>query len=848
MLVHGPTKRLILNVKDIARLTTVIPSAKVFQYKGRDLVTIPHRIDETTVLRNMGIAAPSPIKYHYTWSGQFAPFFAQRETADFLTLHPKAFVLNDMGCVDAATEYLSPTGWVRMDQYAGGYVAQYHPETGDVEFVPPTRYVKLPCHDMLRLKTKYGVDQLLSPEHRVLLHARGNSEKRETLAAVELQRRHDAWMRHEKSTRRRDEIAWTQAAVPAVFNAPAREGIALCDDDIRLMVAVIADGHFPNNSRTCIVRLLKERKKVRLRALLDRAGATYREVQCKPDGFSRFSFYAPIRTKVFDADWWSATRHQLEVITSEVMHWDGSVSTLKPGGRFTSSVGASADFVQYAYAATGRTARITSNERRGSCEYTVHVRDNGKPLQLTSVSSSGEHRSVIALESSPDGFKYCFMVPSTYLIFRRNGCIFASGNTGKTMSALWAYDYLRSQGRVRKMLVVSPLSTLERTWADEVFRHFPHLNTSVLYGTKERRLKMLGIDADIYLINHDGLDVIKQALMARDDIDVVVVDEIATFRNASTRRWKALRSVIGARPYVWGLTGTPTPNSPTDAWAQCRLICPERVPTYMGKFRDSVMMQLGQFKWVPRNGATDIVADAMQPAVRFTRDQCLDLPPVIYQPRHAELTAEQKAAYKSMVNKLHMEYEAGQVIASNEAIKMSKLVQIACGVVYGVNGEEVLLPCASRVDAVKEIIEQANTKTIVFVPYKAVLAHVAMELRKEFGDDQVVVISGDVGKTARDQVIGAFQSDRPGTPRILVAQPAAMSHGLTLTAASTIVWYAPVTSHETYQQANARITRPGQKHTQFVVTIGGTEVERRIYARLAGKEKMQGLLLSALQT
>lgn len=414
--------------------------------------------------------------------------------------------------------------------------------------------------------------------------------------------------------------------------------------------------------------------------------------------------------------------------------------------------------------------------------------------------------------------------------------------TGKTLSTLWAFDYLRDQDMACKALIVSPLSTLERTWGDEIFRHFPHLNFAVLHGTRDRRKKLLKGDADIYLVNHDGLKVILPELLERADIDTLVVDEIASFRNASTDRWKALSKVATGKKWVWGLTGTPTPNAPTDAWAQCRLICPENVPKYYGQWRDTVMKQYGPFKWLPRDNATEMVKEAMQPAIRFSRDECVDLPPCVWQERHVEMTAEQKKAYRDMVARLALDYEGDQVLAVNEAVKMQKLLQIACGVVYGTNAQHVYLPAKPRIDVVREVVEEAGTKTIVFVPFKGVLDFVASELAKDFS---VAKICGETSKSDRDKIFSEFQ--QCADPRVLVAQPAAMSHGLTLTAANTIVWFAPVTSNEIYEQANARIVRPGQKHSQLVVNIEGSEVERRIYARLRNKQRMQGLLLETIK-
>ena len=414
--------------------------------------------------------------------------------------------------------------------------------------------------------------------------------------------------------------------------------------------------------------------------------------------------------------------------------------------------------------------------------------------------------------------------------------------TGKTLAALWAYDYLRSQGEVRKLLVVSPLSTLERTWGDEIFKHFPHLNFVTLYGPKAKRLKMLSIDADVYLINHDGLKVMTQELVNKTDIDTVVIDEIGEFRNASTDRWKVLNKVIAKRKVVWGLTGTPMPNDPTDAWAQAKLICPENVPLFFGKWRDTVMKQQTLYKYIPRENATELVYAALQPSIRFSRADCVDLPPCIYQERSVELSPEQKKGYAEMCAKLAMEYQGGQVTAVNEAVKVQKLVQIACGVVYNTDAPNVYLPCMPRIQVTREIIEEAGGKVIVFVPFVGVLDFVAAELSKSF---TVACISGETPKKQRDNIFSDFQDSK--NPQVLVASPGAMSHGLTLTAANTVLWFAPINSNSIFEQANARVTRPGQKQTQFIVMIEGTPVERQMYTRLKNKQKMQGLVLSLVR-
>jgi SNF2 family DNA or RNA helicase len=417
--------------------------------------------------------------------------------------------------------------------------------------------------------------------------------------------------------------------------------------------------------------------------------------------------------------------------------------------------------------------------------------------------------------------------------------------TGKTMSVLWAYDYLRSIGQCRRMLVAAPLSTLERTWGDEIFRNFPHLTFAILHGAKERRRKLLNHPFDVYIINHDGIETILDDLKARDDIDLIVPDEVAVYRNAQTDRYKALEELCKpVERRVWGLTGTPIPNAPTDAWAQVKLVNPGRVPKYFGRFRDQVMNKFGPYKWVAKPNAIATVQEIMQPAIRFSRDDCVDLPETVYQTRHIELTPGQRKVYDELRNRMKSEADEGTVRAVNEADKLMKLVQVAAGAVYTTEGEVVDLENGPRLREVKDIIEQSPGKVIVFVPFIAALKNLREELAKDYPTE---LVYGGTSKTDRDTAFWRFQNLPKSESRVLVANAAAMSHGLTLTEASTVVWVAPTTSHETFDQANHRIIRPGQKNKTLVVMLEGTPVERQIYARLQQRQAMQGLLLEAVR-
>ena len=424
--------------------------------------------------------------------------------------------------------------------------------------------------------------------------------------------------------------------------------------------------------------------------------------------------------------------------------------------------------------------------------------------------------------------------------------------TGKTLSVLWAFDFLKQTGAVDWALVISPLSTLERAWADEVFRNFPHLSFGVVHGTRERRMKVAKDNYDVYIINHDGI-VNKELLehfCRKSGEGVIIIDELAVFRNASTVRWRSLNTLVNGHPkanigpkrWVWGLTGTPIPNEPTDAWAQCKLVRPEAVPKYFTRFREMTMLPVSQFKWAARSDALDTVYNAMRPAVRFSRADCIDLPPTTTVDRTVELTPEQSKMYKQMLNQLRAEYAGGQITAVNEAVKMGKLLQIVLGCAYGQDGELIHVPTKPRVDTLLEVVEEAKAKVIVFVPLTGALNALAAEVGKHHS---VSVVHGGVSKAARDEIFHDFM--QPSGARVLIAQPGTMAHGLTLTAADTIVWYAPTTSSETYQQANARIVRPGQTRNTLIVRLQGSELERRMYQRLERRETVQGALLGMFE-
>jgi superfamily II DNA or RNA helicase len=280
--------------------------------------------------------------------------------------------------------------------------------------------------------------------------------------------------------------------------------------------------------------------------------------------------------------------------------------------------------------------------------------------------------------------------------------------------------------------------------------------------------------------------------------------------------------------WLWMMTGTPAAQSPVDAYGLAKLVNPKEVPRFFGAFRELVMHKVTQFKWAPKPNATEIVYNALQPAIRFTKEQCLDLPEMTYVKREVELTAQQKKYYELLRKEMMTTAAGEQITAANAAVAMNKLLQISCGAVYSDTGETVEFDVKNRYKVLREVIDESSQKVLIFVPFKHVIGILKEKLTKEGITNDV--INGDVSANKRTAIFKEFQET--DNPRVLIIQPQAAAHGVTLTAANTIVWWGPTSSLETYAQANARVHRSGQKHPSTVVQLQGSPVEKRLYKML----------------
>jgi len=420
---------------------------------------------------------------------------------------------------------------------------------------------------------------------------------------------------------------------------------------------------------------------------------------------------------------------------------------------------------------------------------------------------------------------------AAFLTLHRRAFCFNEQGTGKTGSVIWAADYLMSLGIIKRVLILCPLSIMQSAWQNDLFKFSMHRTVALAHShSREKRIKAVQSDAEFVICNFDGLDIIKEAV-AEEEFDLIVVDEANAYKTVSTKRWKVLNSIIKPNTWVWMLTGTPASQAPTDAYGLAKIVNPTGVPKFFGSFRDMVMQKITQFKYVPRPQSESIVHNVLQPAIRFTKEECLDLPEITYATRDIPLTPQQLKYYEHL-RKHMVAVAAGEEITTvNAAASLNKLLQISCGAVYSDTGETVAFDSSNRMAALKEVIGEASHKVIVFVPYKHSIQIINEELKKSGYTAEI--ISGEVSVNKRTEIFNKFQTEPD--PRVLIIQPQAASHGVTLTAANVVVYWSPVMSVETYLQCNARPHRAGQRNPVTVIHLQGSPVEKRMYAMLEAK-------------
>ena len=282
------------------------------------------------------------------------------------------------------------------------------------------------------------------------------------------------------------------------------------------------------------------------------------------------------------------------------------------------------------------------------------------------------------------------------------------------------------------------------------------------------------------------------------------------------------------------------PKEPLDAYGQIKLLTPKNGPGTKTQFMRDTMYQITQYKWLARRGAKEYVHSLMQPSVRFAIEDCVDLPPTTHTTLTVDMSKAQKLAYRQMYKEFVAKLKTGDIQAVNSGVQAGKLLQIGCGFIYDEQGKPHDIDVGDRFKLLCSTIFEADRKVIVFAPFRYTVTQLYEQLQQQGWT--VGLIHGGVSATQRAHIFSQFQNSMD--PQVLVAHPKTMSHGLTLTEANTIVWYAPMPDLEVVEQANARIVRPGQKFSTNIIHIEGNAIERRIYKTLQERGNAQRELLN----
>ena len=334
------------------------------------------------------------------------------------------------GCVDCDTEFFNGKEWKPISKYVDGdYVLQYN-KNGQADLVKPVRYIKQKADTLYHMYNKtHSVDQVLSLNHNVVYRGWKNELKEDKFSNI-------------IENHNKNKLGFKGRFI-TTFNYNGK-GINLNEFEIRLMCAVICDGYIPNeNTKYCVINIKKQRKKERLEWILNNLNLEYKKRESTEEGYHVYTFYAPRADKVFNSWWYNCSKEQLEIISSEILHWDGSID--KIGRRaFDTTVKETADFIQFVFSSCGYRSTIYVHDRRGeyhkgnkyirkSIEYSVIISKTQN--QTVSICSRPDRvKNKIEEYKTKDGYEYCFEVPSHMLVLRRNNRIFITGNCGKTIS------------------------------------------------------------------------------------------------------------------------------------------------------------------------------------------------------------------------------------------------------------------------------------------------------------------------------------------------------------------------------------------------------------------------------
>lgn len=419
--------------------------------------------------------------------------------------------------------------------------------------------------------------------------------------------------------------------------------------------------------------------------------------------------------------------------------------------------------------------------------------------------------------------------------------LFLDMGLGKTVITLTAIKELIENFAVWKVLVIAPKRVAEDTWSreHEKWDHLHGLTISKVMGTAFQRKKALESEADIYILGRDNVKWLVGQKGKDWDFDMVVIDELSSFKNPSSQRFKALRRVIPSTERVVGLTGTPSPNGMMDLWSQIYLLDRgQRLERTIGAYRElyfrpTMMNGHVVYKWALLPGAQEKIEGKLKDiCMSMSAEDYLDMPDRLNNEIMVKLSDKEFTQYRMMEKEQLLSIDGDDVVALSAAAVMNKLLQMANGRVYADSGDDILIH-ERKLDALEEILDTTDEPVLVFYSYR----HDVKAIKKRFPD---------VGELNGPEDIARWNA---GGIRLLIAHPASVGFGLNLQEGGRIiVWYGLTWSLELYQQANARLYRQGQEKTVVIHhLIAENTVDVQVMRAIKAKDMSQSALMAALK-
>lgn len=428
------------------------------------------------------------------------------------------------------------------------------------------------------------------------------------------------------------------------------------------------------------------------------------------------------------------------------------------------------------------------------------------------------------------------------MILHQNACaLFLDMGLGKTVITLTAVESLLEDFAISKVLVIAPKLVAENTWSREAekWEHTKGLAISKVIGSRAERMRALKADADLYIIGRDNVQWLVNEIGRKWPFDMVVIDELSSFKNPQAKRFKALRTVMPRVDRVVGLTGTPSPNGLMDLWAQIYLLDQgSRLGRTIGAYREKYFKPGAMnghvvYKWIALPGSQKKIEKLISDiCMSMSAEDFLDMPERIDNEIRVKLSEKSMKAYREMEKEQLLQIGDQEVVALNAAAVMNKLLQMANGAVYTDEGDVIRIH-SDKLDALEEIADTSDSPILVFYSYK----HDLDAIRGRFPEAKILKDSKDI------------KDWNEGKIRLLLAHPASVGYGLNLQEGGhLIVWYGLTWSLELYQQANARLYRQGQNQTVIIhhLIAEGT-ADEQVMKAIKAKDTSQAALLAALK-